>query len=85
MFSHAAFYDDIHTPSPAEWSPSDLALTIHYELDPFQKHAILRIHAGDHETVYSEGTGFCAANARTAASEKRIVGPAITCEWKCMF
>jgi len=44
--------------APTEWPPSDLALTIQYELDPFQKHAILGIHAGDHVFVTAKtGSG----------------------------
>lgn len=44
--------------APAEWPPAELALTMNYEPDPFQKHAILGIHAGDHVFVTAKtGSG----------------------------
>jgi superfamily II RNA helicase len=40
------------------WPPSELALPTNYELDPFQKHAVLGIHAGDHVFVTAKtGSG----------------------------
>ena len=52
----------LHTPNamvaPALWPPSDLALHTGYELDPFQKHAVLGIHAGAHVFVTAKtGSG----------------------------
>ena len=51
--------DAMTAPSPAVWPPSDgLALDNGYEPDPFQKHAILGIHAGDHVFVCAKtGSG----------------------------
>lgn len=45
--------------APAEWPPAEpLALDNGYEPDPFQKHAILGIHAGDHVFVTAKtGSG----------------------------
>jgi superfamily II RNA helicase len=45
--------------APAEWPPAEpLALPTKYELDPFQKHAVLGIHAGDHVFVTAKtGSG----------------------------
>ena len=53
----------LHTPdamtAPAVWPPAEgLALDNGYEPDPFQKHAILDIHAGDHVFVTAKtGSG----------------------------
>jgi superfamily II RNA helicase len=53
----------LHTPdamtAPAAWPPAEgLALDNGYEPDPFQKHAILGIHAGDHVFVTAKtGSG----------------------------
>jgi superfamily II RNA helicase len=45
--------------APTEWPPAEgLALNTGYEPDPFQKHAILGIHAGDHVFVTAKtGSG----------------------------
>lgn len=47
--------------APSTWPPTDpdgLALPTKYELDPFQKHAVLGIHAGDHVFVTAKtGSG----------------------------
>lgn len=45
--------------SPVAWPPADgLALPTSYELDPFQKHAVLGIHADDHVFVCAKtGSG----------------------------
>jgi superfamily II RNA helicase len=45
--------------APTTWPPADgLAMKINYELDPFQKHAVLGIHAGDHVFVTAKtGSG----------------------------
>jgi superfamily II RNA helicase len=43
---------------PDAWPPSDLALQTKYELDPFQKHAVLGIHAGAHVFITAKtGSG----------------------------
>ena len=45
-------------PSAEHWPPQELALPTKYELDPFQKHAVLGIHAGDHVFVTAKtGSG----------------------------
>jgi superfamily II RNA helicase len=51
--------DAMTAPSVAAWPPTDgLALDNGYEPDPFQKHAILGIHAGDHVFVCAKtGSG----------------------------
>ena len=45
--------------APAAWPPTEeLAIPTKYELDPFQKHAVLGIHAGDHVFVTAKtGSG----------------------------
>ncbi len=44
--------------APKEWPPENIALKMNYEPDPFQKHAILGIHAGDHVFVTAKtGSG----------------------------
>jgi superfamily II RNA helicase len=45
--------------APTTWPPADgLALDVGYELDPFQKHAVLGIHAADHVFVTAKtGSG----------------------------
>jgi len=44
--------------APEQWPPADLAIKTKYELDPFQKHAVLGIHAGDHVFVTAKtGSG----------------------------
>uniref|UniRef100_A0A6C0D9Q4 Helicase n=1 Tax=viral metagenome TaxID=1070528 RepID=A0A6C0D9Q4_9ZZZZ len=54
---------DAMTPPPSgpsgSWPPAEpLALPTKYELDPFQKHAVLGIHAGDHVFVTAKtGSG----------------------------
>jgi len=51
---------DAMTPPPSgQWPPAEpLALPTKYELDPFQKHAVLGIHAGDHVFVTAKtGSG----------------------------
>jgi superfamily II RNA helicase len=43
---------------PDLWPPADLALQTKYELDPFQKHAVLGIHAGAHVFITAKtGSG----------------------------
>jgi superfamily II RNA helicase len=43
---------------PDAWPPEALALTTKYELDPFQKHAVLGIHAGAHVFITAKtGSG----------------------------
>lgn len=46
-------------PGPDRWPPPEtLAIQTKYELDPFQKHAVLGIHAGDHVFVTAKtGSG----------------------------
>ena len=46
-------------PGPDRWPPLEtLAIQTKYELDPFQKHAVLGIHAGDHVFVTAKtGSG----------------------------
>jgi superfamily II RNA helicase len=63
--------------APKEWPPAELALNISYELDPFQKHAILGIHAGDHVFVTAKtGSGKTLVGeyliAHALASGKRV-------------
>ena len=45
--------------APSQWPPAEpLAIKTKYELDPFQKHAVLGIHAGDHVFVTAKtGSG----------------------------
>ena len=45
--------------TPSRWPPIDkIAIETKYELDPFQKHAVLGIHAGDHVFVTAKtGSG----------------------------
>jgi ATP-dependent RNA helicase HelY len=51
--------DAMIAPGPSVWPPAEpLALDNGYEPDPFQKHAILGIHAGDHVFVTAKtGSG----------------------------
>jgi len=59
--------DAMIAPSPGQWPPRSasasgeqepLAIQTKYELDPFQKHAVLGIHAGDHVFVTAKtGSG----------------------------
>lgn len=64
--------------APAAWPPADgLALPTSYELDPFQKHAVLAIHAGDHVFVAAKtGSGKTFVGeyliARALAAGKRV-------------
>lgn len=64
--------------APSEWPPSEpLALPTKYELDPFQKHAVLGIHAGDHVFVTAKtGSGKTFVGeyliARCLAQGKRV-------------
>ena len=64
--------------APAAWPPADpLALPTKYELDPFQKHAVLGIHAGDHVFVCAKtGSGKTFVGeylcARAIAAGKRV-------------
>jgi superfamily II RNA helicase len=63
---------------PAAWPPSDpLALTPSYELDPFQKHAVIGIHNGHHVFVTAKtGSGKTFVGeyliARALAAGKRV-------------
>ena len=62
------------SPPPA---PVELALPTKYELDPFQKHAVLGIHAGDHVFVTAKtGSGKTFVGeylcARALAAGKRV-------------
>jgi superfamily II RNA helicase len=64
--------------APANWPPPEpLAIPTNYELDPFQKHAVLGIHAGDHVFVTAKtGSGKTAVGeylcARALAAGKRV-------------
>lgn len=68
--------------APATWpasspAPVELALPTKYELDPFQKHAVLGIHAGDHVFVTAKtGSGKTFVGeylcARALAAGKRV-------------
>ncbi len=64
--------------APAAWPPAEpLALPTKYELDPFQKHAVLGIHAGDHVFVTAKtGSGKTFVGeyliARALAAGKRV-------------
>jgi superfamily II RNA helicase len=68
--------------APANWplgapAPEPLALPTSYELDPFQKHAVLGIHAGDHVFVTAKtGSGKTMVGeylcARALAAGKRV-------------
>ncbi len=68
--------------APATWpagglAPVSLALPTAYELDPFQKHAVLGIHAGDHVFVTAKtGSGKTFVGeyliARALAAGKRV-------------
>lgn len=68
--------------APATWptggpAPVSLALPTSYELDPFQKHAVLGIHAGDHVFVTAKtGSGKTFVGeyliARALAAGKRV-------------
>ena len=68
--------------APPSWpagspAPVELALPLSYELDPFQKHAVLGIHAGDHVFVTAKtGSGKTFVGeylcARALAAGKRI-------------
>jgi superfamily II RNA helicase len=64
--------------APAAWPPAEpLALDNGYEPDPFQKHAILGIHAGDHVFVTAKtGSGKTFVGeyliARALAAGKRV-------------
>jgi superfamily II RNA helicase len=64
--------------APTAWpSPQPLALPTTYELDPFQKHAVLGIHAGDHVFVTAKtGSGKTFVGeylcARALAAGKRV-------------
>jgi superfamily II RNA helicase len=64
--------------APAAWPPAEgLALPTSYELDPFQKHAVLGIHAGDHVFVAAKtGSGKTFVGeyliARALAAGKRV-------------
>lgn len=64
--------------TPSEWPPVEpLALDNGYEPDPFQKHAILGIHAGDHVFVTAKtGSGKTFVGeyliARALAAGKRV-------------
>ena len=50
--------DAMVAPDATRWPPPDLAIQTKYELDPFQKHAVLGIHAGDHVFVTAKtGSG----------------------------
>lgn len=51
--------DAMVPPGPDRWPPPEtLAIQTKYELDPFQKHAVLGIHAGDHVFVTAKtGSG----------------------------
>jgi superfamily II RNA helicase len=51
--------DAMTPPGPDRWPPLEtLAIQTKYELDPFQKHAVLGIHAGDHVFVTAKtGSG----------------------------
>ena len=51
--------DAMVAPGPDTWPPAEpLAIQTKYELDPFQKHAVLGIHAGDHVFVTAKtGSG----------------------------
>jgi superfamily II RNA helicase len=74
--------DLLHIPdamvAPAEWPPAEpLALPLAYELDPFQKHAVLGIHAGNHVFVTAKtGSGKTFVGeylcARALAAGKRV-------------
>jgi superfamily II RNA helicase len=74
--------DLLHIPdamvAPSAWPPADpLALPTKYELDPFQKHAVLGIHAGDHVFVTAKtGSGKTFVGeylcARALAAGKRV-------------
>lgn len=63
---------------PAEWPPAEpLALQTSYELDPFQKHAVIGIHANDHVFVTAKtGSGKTFVGeyliARHIAAGKRV-------------
>lgn len=64
--------------APSAWPPAEpLALPTKYELDPFQKHAVLGIHAGDHVFVTAKtGSGKTFVGeylcARALAAGKRV-------------
>ena len=64
--------------APVSWPPAEsLALPTSYELDPFQKHAVLGIHAGDHVFVTAKtGSGKTYVGeylcARALAAGKRV-------------
>ena len=64
--------------APTTWPPAEgIFLKTPYELDPFQKHAVLGIHAGDHVFVAAKtGSGKTAVGeyliARALAMGKRI-------------
>jgi superfamily II RNA helicase len=66
------------TAAPAAWPPAEgLALPTAYELDPFQKHAVLGIHAGHHVFVTAKtGSGKTFVGeyliARALAAGKRV-------------
>jgi superfamily II RNA helicase len=64
--------------APTTWPPAEpLALPTKYDLDPFQKHAVLGIHAGDHVFVTAKtGSGKTFVGeyliARALAAGKRV-------------
>ena len=50
--------DAMTAPASDSWPVSELAIQTKYELDPFQKHAVIGIHAGDHVFVTAKtGSG----------------------------
>jgi superfamily II RNA helicase len=70
--------DAMVAPAPGAWPPAEgLALDTGYELDPFQKHAVLGIHAGNHVFVTAKtGSGKTFVGeyliARALAAGKRV-------------
>ena len=74
--------DLLHIPdamtAPTMWPPVEpLALPTKYDLDPFQKHAVLAMHAGDHVFVTAKtGSGKTFVGeyliARMLAAGKRV-------------
>jgi len=70
--------DAMTAPGPDSWPPTEpLAIVTKYELDPFQKHAVLGIHAGDHVFVGAKtGSGKTFVGeyliARALAQGKRV-------------
>lgn len=64
--------------APSAWPPAEeLALPTSYELDPFQRHAVVGIHAGDHVFVTAKtGSGKTFVGeylcARALAAGKRV-------------